>query len=277
MARLDVSLDKTTTWYNLNNVWGYLVYEYTELQLSNPADKLLAISAVAEAMSQRLPNKDPATSYKAGLWERYMPKSLLWYVSIGQKKPRPSYRAPTWSWASVDGRVLVWGLDHEDELLSPRYSAKVVRCDTQLVSSNAPYGQVSGGEIHIESLVTDIANWSISAGEFHISVPEYDVKATGYCDTIEPDMSVSFEPGSGVTVSLCWIIRLPVSEEELWIEDDKRTMKWQGLHGLILRKKDGEASYARIGYLQIPVSKPLERPNYQRWQASFERRTITIV
>ena len=277
MSRLDVNLDTTNALGNFFNVWGNLVSKYTELQLSNPADKLLAISAVAEAMSHTLPNNHPATSYKAGLWEREMPSNLLWSVFPGQAKPRPSYRAPTWSWASVEGHVYFHHLPHEDELVSPRYSAKVIRCDTLLVSGSAPYGQVSGGEIRIESLVTDIANWSISECRVHILVPEYHIKATGDCDTIEPDMSESCEPSSDVTVSVCWIKRLPEPAEELWARNDGTAIWWESLHGLILRKRDGEASYVRIGYLEILIQKPLERSNYQRWQASFERRTISIV
>ena len=41
--------------------------------------------------------------YVAGFWEADMPSTLLWRTSSGQ---RPSdFRAPSWSWASVDGYI----------------------------------------------------------------------------------------------------------------------------------------------------------------------------
>ena len=43
--------------------------------------------------------------YLAGLWRRHLPLQLLWSLSLGVVKPptRPKpYRAPSWSWASLD-------------------------------------------------------------------------------------------------------------------------------------------------------------------------------
>lgn len=47
--------------------------------------------------------------YVAGMWRRYLEGKLLW-MAHGNHKPgsctRPrEYRAPTWSWASIDGPV----------------------------------------------------------------------------------------------------------------------------------------------------------------------------
>ncbi|KAJ9623243.1 hypothetical protein H2203_006181 [Taxawa tesnikishii (nom. ined.)] len=44
--------------------------------------------------------------YVAGMWRRYLQDELLWRVKDHELSQRPSeYRAPTFSWASVDGEI----------------------------------------------------------------------------------------------------------------------------------------------------------------------------
>ncbi|KAI0453404.1 hypothetical protein F5B21DRAFT_479225 [Xylaria acuta] len=59
--------------------------------------KLVAIAGVA-----RMFGKVRKSRYLAGLWEHTLIEDLLWYRA-GDPKPRPQdFRAPTWSWASVN-------------------------------------------------------------------------------------------------------------------------------------------------------------------------------
>jgi hypothetical protein len=76
------------------------VEEYSHRDLTYSTDKLPAISGIAVAVSNNL------GSYMAGLWSANIRECLGWKV-IGdecRKAPR-EYRAPSWSWAAVDGRV----------------------------------------------------------------------------------------------------------------------------------------------------------------------------
>jgi hypothetical protein len=88
--------------------WFELVRTYSECQLTYASDKALAISGVAKKMQ-----KIVGDEYVAGLWRRNLVYQLPWVVFTGQQadgspstRPLP-YRAPTWSWLSVDGIVLV--------------------------------------------------------------------------------------------------------------------------------------------------------------------------
>ncbi len=73
-------------------------------------------------------------SYYAGLWEKDMPSALLWrtknenYVPGRDVPRRPSqYRAPTWSWASVEGDAT-----YESQMLDhggARDSSRKAECD----------------------------------------------------------------------------------------------------------------------------------------------------
>jgi hypothetical protein len=54
----------------------------------------------------KLGHNETGDQYLAGLWRLQVDEQLCW--RRWQSKPdmkRPAWRAPSWSWASVDGRV----------------------------------------------------------------------------------------------------------------------------------------------------------------------------
>ncbi|KAI0006971.1 HET-domain-containing protein [Xylariaceae sp. FL0662B] len=87
---------------------------YTSRELTNPHDIFAAISSVAQ-----LARKTIDSRYLAGLWETDIIRGLLWYTffsifpraAAGPRPKRPAIgnkrviRAPSWSWASVQGKV----------------------------------------------------------------------------------------------------------------------------------------------------------------------------
>ncbi|KXX76935.1 hypothetical protein MMYC01_206153 [Madurella mycetomatis] len=85
-------------------LWTCLVKEYTACGLTIPSDKLIAISGVAKYVAALLQG-----DYVAGMWRSHLEGELLWYViqsGLPGKTSRPAqYRAPSWSWASIDGPV----------------------------------------------------------------------------------------------------------------------------------------------------------------------------
>jgi hypothetical protein len=81
-------------------LWGVLIEVYTTTSLTFPGDKLIAISGVAKKYRQDLNDE-----YIAGMWRTDLATWILWYVKQ-TPTPRPLvYRAPSWSWASVDNEV----------------------------------------------------------------------------------------------------------------------------------------------------------------------------
>ena len=89
--------------YRLYRIWMNAVNSYTKRKLTRPEDKLVAISGLAERISAKFTEKD---IYIAGLWKRNLLLQMLWRVRDGHQTLRPEpYRAPTWSWASVEGTV----------------------------------------------------------------------------------------------------------------------------------------------------------------------------
>ena len=83
--------------------WRAAVAEYSRRALTYAADKLVAIGSVAAEMERRV-----ADEYipSAGMWYNDLPEEVVWYVSAGSIASRPPQRrAPSWSWAALDGRV----------------------------------------------------------------------------------------------------------------------------------------------------------------------------
>ncbi|KAI1123145.1 heterokaryon incompatibility protein-domain-containing protein [Nemania abortiva] len=133
--------------------WLAALFQYTMRNLTISSDRLPAFAAISEHFSKL--NHD---QYLAGLWRKTLLLDLLWEVE--DKCERPGvYRAPSWSWASVDGLISAeWGLD---ELAKPQDTedaknlriATVVDCQVTVASALAPYGEVTGGLLTLSGLL----------------------------------------------------------------------------------------------------------------------------
>ncbi|KAK3342739.1 heterokaryon incompatibility protein-domain-containing protein, partial [Neurospora tetraspora] len=96
------------TW-NLKYMWCLFVEECSRRHLTIPADRLNAFSAIAEVVSKLTDQMD---EYLAGHWRSNLPRSLMWrnLDELGVKyHSSEEYIAPSWSWASVVGKVRFGG------------------------------------------------------------------------------------------------------------------------------------------------------------------------
>ncbi|RAL64229.1 hypothetical protein DID88_002121 [Monilinia fructigena] len=70
------------------------------------SDRLPALSGIAQYFDNYMKGGVRGAQYLAGLWKDSLVKDLCWYVQVSENHCAPSrakpYRAPTWSWASVD-------------------------------------------------------------------------------------------------------------------------------------------------------------------------------
>lgn len=72
-------------------------------------------------------------------------KQLGWMPQ--SKNERPDWRAPTWSWTSIDAETFYWPYWNHDELAKNEY-VQVLDARTTLAGSD-PFGAVSGGELQL--------------------------------------------------------------------------------------------------------------------------------
>ncbi|KAI1417898.1 HET-domain-containing protein [Hypoxylon sp. FL1857] len=89
--------------------WSTTMSLYSSTQLTVPSDKLVAVSGLAKDARKGLQSIRPGRHrYFAGLWEDVLIETLAWYVRVGTPANRSvDYRAPSWSWASLDGHIII--------------------------------------------------------------------------------------------------------------------------------------------------------------------------
>jgi Heterokaryon incompatibility protein (HET) len=154
---------------DLRTLWCDILGEYTQRNLTHAEDKLVAFAAVAEAFHEKWGDE-----YLAGLWRRNLFEDLLWHrdhTSDFQEyltlKPRPtSPRAPSWSWAAIDGYV--FGPRGSGVERKP-FEFRILDCGVQLVSDLLVFGPVTEGDLRIEG--------RLRTAYFHSADPAVD-----FCD-----------------------------------------------------------------------------------------------
>jgi hypothetical protein len=81
--------------------WYSLVECYTSRILTQPTDRILAISGIAQRYGCVFHDQ-----YVAGMWKGTLRSSLLWSVPEKNRRPRPTkYQGPSWSWTAVNSKV----------------------------------------------------------------------------------------------------------------------------------------------------------------------------
>ncbi|OCL01406.1 HET-domain-containing protein, partial [Glonium stellatum] len=84
---------------DLFGLWAVAVDAFTGCGLTKEEDKLVAISAIAREMQPLMQCR-----YLAGHWEVDFVRQLAW-TALNFSYRASVYRAPSWSWASVDGII----------------------------------------------------------------------------------------------------------------------------------------------------------------------------
>lgn len=124
--------------------WYTLLDQYCKRQLTEEADKLPALSGLAARFARLTGDR-----YVAGLWEGDFRRGLLW-VAWWHTRPPPckQYRAPSWSWAALDGRVRFIGHAH-DMVVKDECDVKVLECDVELAGKD-PFGCITSARLVLD-------------------------------------------------------------------------------------------------------------------------------
>ncbi|KUI69658.1 hypothetical protein VM1G_04744 [Cytospora mali] len=151
-------------------LWARVVEMYSKMHLTKAKDKLIALAGIAEFMStQVLGTETSPLMYVAGLWNKYLESQLLWRVEpefrlkdrtffhLSERPQDPPssgryiYRAPSFSWASVDaqkGSGIVYGEVTDSDLLIELYKGEnPVVIENE--ESKSEFGLVAGGQVMI--------------------------------------------------------------------------------------------------------------------------------
>ncbi|KAF7861851.1 hypothetical protein EAF04_007733 [Stromatinia cepivora] len=129
-------------------LWHYAIQAYTSGNLTKASDKLVAISAIAREIKPLVRSR-----YLAGLWEVNLVARLAWN-NFGRTSRSTVYRAPSWSWASIDGEILyLSGWNFGADVYCPLIN--ILEVVTEIVSKDE-LGQVEGGHIKLLGQIIDL-------------------------------------------------------------------------------------------------------------------------
>ncbi|KAH8676392.1 heterokaryon incompatibility protein-domain-containing protein [Tricladium varicosporioides] len=174
--------------------WMRLLDVYSQRALTKDFDKLPALSGLASEFAKRTGDQ-----YLAGLWRQFLPVGLLWEVkdtAIAQRIPN---RAPSWSWASIDGRLGI----SRTPLRNIKQLAEVIDASVTPLGLDK-YGRVATGKIQLRTKVIDglycsaersprwVAKPDLANGYYRLYTLEEQKEVIGYCapdDTTSPPHS----------------------------------------------------------------------------------------
>ncbi|KAH0553089.1 hypothetical protein GP486_006719 [Trichoglossum hirsutum] len=124
--------------------WYGIIEDYTTRKMTRDMDKLPALSGLANEAQKQF-----GVPYLAGLWNDKLHIGLSWSVLHNSSGRRPLiYRAPSWSWAAVDGPISYQYLNGytptSDGFVES--AIDVIEAHTEIAASDQ-FGQVVGGRI----------------------------------------------------------------------------------------------------------------------------------
>jgi hypothetical protein len=229
-------------------IWSGLLSEYTNCLLTKNSDKLIAVSAIARFFQPTLNDE-----YVAGLWKRHIGQHLLWQLGTPQKVTAPltaseTHSPPSWSWASVVGRVDPYSglVRHDKPLMIKVLDVKVDNLTADTL------GQVTGGSIKVRGWLK------------HFPPPKKDED-----EDEDEDSTWMFETPESC---LAQPDQAPLPDVDKWylLPVLESTQKFDGkmqkkIIGLMLLETGRENEYRRIGRFETlndESLKLLTRPTY---------------
>ncbi|QGI71142.1 hypothetical protein CEK26_003479 [Fusarium fujikuroi] len=232
---------------SLYQSWYSLLWIYGPRKLTEASDKLPAISGLAGIFAQRLNDE-----YVVGLWRSRLLEGLLWQSLECRRVSE--YRAPSWSWASMDG---IPGLG-----VSAPYEevARVLDVKIDLKGTNI-YGEVTSGRLQIqapmERLYLDVKDWDPTKPGFaYDNNPPIRTAHDETHSRFDFDFTADDAPQEALKIvkslegkEIFALILLKVKEM------DEET----SYHALVVKRVDGGEEYERLGFGFID-EKALGRP-----------------
>ncbi|PMD53611.1 HET-domain-containing protein [Hyaloscypha bicolor E] len=270
--------------------WTEFVTEYSTRKLTFDTDKLPAISGIARVFMNLLKDR-----YVDGLWENDIYRGLLWHAT-GDITEVSSYRAPSWSWASIDGPVsFLSSLNVQWDTMAQIHEIKSTMrnetTDGEESGGEASGREAPGGYIRITGLLLKLKIDKIPVNAISSMIRlqrRWDLSA-------DDPLNIVFSPYEQIGTRADMMIRH--SNPEFRQSKDLVIMplvhhtydkEWVAIYGLVLSLQPGRSGYyKKVGvyetsrkteggmfWLQNP--KPIESRYYQEFYG-IAGYTITIL
>ena len=153
--------------------WAEICCDYASSQLTQPLDKLLALSGLANLFASFLQDSGPC--YIAGIWKIHLlcGYGLLWLRRPVKSREEllqhfrapQSYIAPTWSWANHGGGFLPGFLHYywDGNSINLHSRIEFLRLDAWQVSEGTnQFGRISEGVVSMTGRLASFSTLSVS-------------------------------------------------------------------------------------------------------------------
>ncbi|KAF4616873.1 hypothetical protein D9613_008918 [Agrocybe pediades] len=255
----------------LRRLWSSLLERYSSRYMTQPTDKLVAFSSVAEVYQSL--TKD---EYLAGLWRHHLIDDLLWRSRF--MNPRPTvYRAPTWSWASIDGGVTLYDPDAE-EIQSVEYEATFVACKVVPKSHRHPLGEIEEATLQLKAKCVTLM---LSGRKCRFIEKPVPPGMTGNMENLQstwvpPNGNCLQRPDGGETRGLLFDSKEGSSRDQdrdfhvLVLRTGRKRREHAFMAGLLLLKEDPtKETYRRVSMIRLDF--------LPDWVPKAPLKTITIL
>jgi hypothetical protein len=142
--------------------WHQSIDEFSKRTLGNPSHKLPAVAGIARVL-----DNGELGEYLAGIWSKNIGVGLAWSRVYGVLTPAPVYRAPSFSWAAINGAVSSIVLNWPEDILEQqkkepewieKYGPKLLSTQMIPIDASDPYqGVKEGSNITISASVLSIS------------------------------------------------------------------------------------------------------------------------
>ncbi|KAK7435163.1 hypothetical protein CaCOL14_000034 [Colletotrichum acutatum] len=238
--------------------WYDMVSAYSKRGITKSYDRLPALSGLAKVMEECTGQR-----YLAGLWRNHLHFGLLWRRGENWLEAPPNgFRAPSWSWASLEGAVMMPEigtiLPSGNEMEA---AVRIIQAETTPLGLD-PRGMLRSGYLQLE-------------GKLRRADLREDPEAPGYqrFSTSRKDLAIDFLKEEGIMVGLAMFdkeycgTKIPL----YYLQVSRRVKEPSRWYGLLLEATSQPQEFRRVGFCRT------EEYPLRDWFAHVDEEMITIV
>jgi hypothetical protein len=224
-------------------LWMKLVMKYSGTSITRSEDKLIAISGISKEFDRLFRSAKQECQYLAGMWSMDLVYQLLWRRDTGiswdpkpsqnpqhDLKSPPAYRAPSWSWASVDFKIRFMLGDIWRASVTLHTLIDIINYQVEPLEEDSSL-QIIGGRLHARG-------WLFTVGYLYRVTKPWSMEIlSDYAEPTETPLSADRR------------FVLPIAFFQK--QESPFILK---VHGLILKSTgDGIRSFERVGRVRFDV------------------------
>ncbi|KAI1205046.1 HET-domain-containing protein [Annulohypoxylon truncatum] len=138
---VDPEKAKKQPWKTPESIWQAIVVDYTSRSLTYETDRIVALAGIAAKV------REERQDYLGGLWRKQLNTTIFWKAASRCHRTI-EYVAPSWSWASVVGKIRFIPRSKEE-----RFIWDVIETECR---QNGDFGRISSAHLKVRSKIVHV-------------------------------------------------------------------------------------------------------------------------